>query len=152
MVLERDGLRIELPRGWHGQAVSRSPHLPTLQAASFPLDADDEELGPLSTAAMAPGDCFLALIEYLPGSGVEPGRVPFHVQGLGLPLDPGWFSPEVEGRAVLERTFTQAGRPLCLHLVIGGSRMDRRRRIPLLDLILGSLRVQERETGRGNEP
>jgi hypothetical protein len=147
VVLEGDGLLIELPAGWHGQLVRRSPVLPTLQAASFALDPDDEELGPLSTAGMAPGDCFLALIEYLPGSGIEPGRVPFHEAGLQLPLEPAAFSPEVEGRAVMERTFTQAGRPLCLHVVIAGSRLDRRRRLPLLDQILGSLRVREREAG-----
>lgn len=144
MLLEANALRIELPGTWHGQTVSRSPHLPTLQAASFPLDPDDEELGPRSTVDMAPGDCFLALIEYLPGSGVQPGRVPFHEAGLQLPLDPAAFSPEVEGRAVMERTFTQAGRALCLHVVIAGSRIDRRRRLPLLDRILGSLEVSER--------
>jgi hypothetical protein len=144
VVLEGAGLRLELPAGWHGQLVRRSPHLPTLQAASFPLDPDDEELGPRSVAAMAPGDCFLALIEYLPGSGVEPGRVPFHLAGIELPLDPSWFSPEVEGRAVMERMFTEAGRPLCLHVVIAGTRIDRRRQLPLLDRILGSLQVEER--------
>jgi hypothetical protein len=144
VVLEGDGLLLELPVGWHGQRVSRSPHLPTLQAASFALNPDDEELGPVSTADMAPGDCFLALIEYLPGSGIEPGRVPFHETGIRLPLEPAAFSPEVEGRAVMERTFTQAGRALCLHVVIAGTRLDRSRRLPLLDRILGSLRVTER--------
>jgi hypothetical protein len=144
VILEGDGLRIELPAGWHGQAVLRSPHLPTLQAASFRLDPDDEELGPGSRAAMSAGDCFLALIEYLPGSGVVPGQVPFHESGLRLPLEPGAFSPEVEGRAVMERNFTQAGRAFCLHVVVAGSRLDRRRRLPLLDRVLGSLRVGER--------
>lgn len=144
MILEGDGLRIELPVGWHGQFVRRSPHLPTLQAASFPLDPGDEELGPASRAAMSSGDCFLALIEYLPGSGVEPGRVPFHEARIKLPLDPSWFSPAVEGRAVLERNFTQAGRPFCLHVVVAGGRIDRRQRLPLLDRILGSLTVDPR--------
>jgi hypothetical protein len=147
VVLEGDGLRIELPAGWHGQRVSRSPHLPTLQAASFPLRPDDEELGPASRAAMAAGDCFLALIEYLPGSGVQPGRVPFQAAGLELPLEPAWFSPEVEGRAVLERNFTIAGRAFCLHMVVAGGRMERRGRLPLLDRVLGSLTVEEQEAG-----
>jgi hypothetical protein len=44
----------------------------------------------------------------------------------------------------MERTFTQAGRPLCLHVVIAGTRIDRGRALPLLDRILGSLRVEER--------
>jgi hypothetical protein len=144
VVLEGDGLRVELPAGWHSQFVRRSPHLPTLQAASFPLDPGDEELGPGSRVAMSAGDCFLALIEYLPGSGVEPGRVPFHPAGIELPLDPVWFASEIQGRAVMERMFTQAGRPFCLHVVIAGSRLDRRRQLPLLDRILGSLAVRPR--------
>jgi hypothetical protein len=144
VVLEGDGLALELPASWHGQRISRSSHLPTLQGANFALDPQDEELGPRSTLEMAPGDCFLALIEYLPGSGIEPGHVPFHELGVWLPLDPSWFSPEVEGRAVFERTFTQAGRALCLHVVIAGTRLDRRRQLPVLDRILGSLRVEER--------
>lgn len=147
MLLKANGLEIELPAGWAGQTVRRSPHLPTLQAASFPLQPDDEELGPRSTVAMGTGDCFLALIEYLPGSGILAGQAPFHEAGLRLPLEPGAFSPEVEGRAVMERTFSQAGRALCLHVVVAGSRLDRRRRLPLLDRILGSLRVEEREAG-----
>jgi hypothetical protein len=93
---------------------------------------------------MSAGDCFLALVEYLPGSGMAAGRVPFHEAGIELPLEPAWFSPEVEGRSVMERNFTQAGRPFALHVVIAGSRLDRRRQLPLLDRILGSLRVQER--------
>jgi hypothetical protein len=143
VLLEASGLTIELPAGWNGQLVSRSPHLPTLQAASFPLDPSDEELGPRSRAAMVAGDCFLALVEYLPGSGLQAGRVPFHEVGIALPLDPSSFSPEVDGRSVMERNFTQAGRAFCLHVVVAGSRLDRRRRLPLLDRILGSLRVAE---------
>jgi hypothetical protein len=147
VVLEGNGLRIELPAGWYGQSVLRSPHLPTLQGASFPLDPGDEELGPGSRAAMTPGDCFLALIQYLPGSGVVAGRVPFHEVGLSLPLDPNWFSAEVEGRAVMERNFSAGGRAFCLHVAVAGSRLDRRRRLPLLDRVLGSLTVQERSAG-----
>jgi hypothetical protein len=144
VLLEARGLTIELPAGWHGQSVRRSPHLPTLQAASFALDPDDEELGPSSREAMSRGDCFLALVEYLPGSGLTSGKTPFHEAGIQLPLEPAWFSPEVEGRSVMERNFTQAGRAFCLHVVIAGTRLDRRRQLPLLDRILGSLQVQER--------
>jgi hypothetical protein len=143
VLLEANGLTLELPAGWAGQLISRSPHLPTVQAASFPLDPGDEELGPASRAAMSAGDCFLALVEYLPGSGLRPGRVPFHEERIRLPLDPSSFSPEIGGRSVMERSFTQSGRAFCLHVVVAGSRLDRRRRLPLLDRVLGSLRVQE---------
>jgi hypothetical protein len=144
VLLEASGLTIELPAGWNGQLVNRSPLLPTLQAASFQLDPDDEELGPRSRRAMSSGDCFLALVEYLPGSGLTAGRVPFHEAGIELPLDPSQFSLGAEGRSVMERNFTQAGRAFCLHVVIAGSRLDRRRQLPLLDRILGSLQVKQR--------
>jgi hypothetical protein len=129
--------------------LRRSAHLRALQAASFPLDPDDDELGGLSTVLMEPGDCFVGLVEYLPGSGISPGQTPFNAKRIDLPLDPTRFSPralahEQPGQAGWQQCVTLAGRPLGLYLVIAGSRPDRRRQLPLLDAVLGSLRVAER--------
>src|SRR5437764_2159465 len=78
VVFESDGLRIELPASWDVRMLRRSAHLRALHAGSFPLDPDDEELGAHSTALMEPGDCFVGLVEYLPGSGIRPGQAPFN--------------------------------------------------------------------------
>jgi hypothetical protein len=146
VVFETDGLRIELPATWNARVLRRSPHLRALQAASFALDPDDDELGARSTAAMQPGDCFVGLVEYLPGSGIRAGQAPFNALRIDLPLDPTRFSPRAlahaqPGQAGWQQCFSQAGRPFGLYLVIAGSRPDRRHQLPLLDAVLGSLMV-----------
>ena len=149
MVFESDGLRIELPASWDVRILRRSAHLRALQAASFQLDPDDDELGSQSTALMADGGSFLGLVEYLPGSGIQPGQTPFNKRKIDLPLDPTRFSVRALAYPQPDQTgwqqcFTIAGRPFGLYLAIAGSRMDRRRQLPLFDAILGSLRIDER--------
>lgn len=149
MVFESDGLRIELPASWDARVLSRSAHLRAFQAGSFPLEPDDDELGAQSTALMDAGDCFVGLVEYLPGSGVPPGQAPFHPPRIDLPLDPTRFSPralahEQPDQAGWQQCFTTSGRPFGLYLVISGSRADRRHQLPLLDAVLASLRVAAR--------
>ena len=144
-VLEGDGLRIELPAGWRGRLVRCSPHLVALHACSAELDPDDDEVGAGTVAAMADGDCFLGLVEYERGSGIEPGRVPFHQDGMRLPLDPTGFAalPGLE-RSRMQQSFTLNGRAFWLQIVLAGGRLERRRQLPLLDRVLGSLRVEPR--------
>lgn len=146
MVFESDGLRIELPASWDARVLSRSPHLRALQAASFPLEPDDDELGAQSTALMEPGDCFVGLVEYLPGSGVRAGQAPFHASRIDLPLDPTLFTPrglahEQPDQAGWQQCFTTSGRPFGLYLVVAGARPERRYQLPLLDAMLRSLKV-----------
>ncbi len=146
MVFESDGLRIDLPASWDVRVLRRSAHLRALQAASFALAPDDDELGLLSTALMEAGDCFVGLVEYLPGSGIVAGQAPFHPKRIDLPLDPTWFSARALAHWQPEQTgwqqcFTTSGRPFGLYLVIAGSRPDRRQQLPLLDAVLGSLTV-----------
>jgi hypothetical protein len=146
VVFETDGLRIEVPASWEARVLRRSPHLRALQAASFALEPDDDELGSQSTATMESGDCFVGLVEYLPGSGIAAGQAPFNPRRIDLPLDPTRFSPRAlahpqPAQSGWQQCFTEAGRPFGLYLVIAGSRPDRRYQLPLLDAILGSLRV-----------
>ena len=158
MVFESDGLQIELPASWDVRVLRRSAHLRALQAASFALEPDDDELGERSTAAMAPGESFVGLVEYLPGSGVKGGQAPFNPRRIDLPLDPIRFSAralahEQPGQVGWQQCFTLSGRPFGLYLVIAGSRPDRRHQLPLLDAILGSLRVAEGgRAGLSSEP
>ena len=148
MVFESDGLRIELPASWDVRVLRRSAHLRALQAASFPLDPDDDELGSQSTVMMDDGGSFLGLVEYLAGSGIRPGQAPFNARRIDLPLDPTRFSARAlahpqPGQTGWQQCFTISGRPFGLYLAIAGSRMDRRRQLPLFDAILGSLKVSE---------
>ena len=146
MVFESDGLRIELPASWDVRVLRRSAHLRALQAASFSLDPDDDELGARSTPMMEGGDCFLGLVEYLPGSGIRAGQAPFNAERIDLPLDPTRFSTKAlahdqPGQSGWQQCFTIAGRPFGLYLVIAGSRPDRRYQLPLLGAVLKSLSV-----------
>jgi hypothetical protein len=148
VVLEGDGLRIDLPAGWEGRWLRPSPQLRAVQAADVPIDPEDDELGERTTGALPPGSCFLSVTEYLAGSGMAPGRGAFRQRGIDLPLDPTQFSPShvahlLPGLSATQQSFTQAGRAFSLYVVIAGERSHRRRQLLVLDHVLRSLRVAE---------
>ena len=144
--LEAHRLRIELPRGWSGRVFKRAGGGATLHAGDFELPLDDGEFGDQSTAVMPPGATFLALTEYLPGAGLEPGRGLFAPRWVPRTLDPTSFSarglahPRPD-QAGTQHFFTAAGRPLCLYVVISGARTERRRQLAVLGGVLRSLRI-----------
>lgn len=146
-VLEAHGLRVELPRGWSGRVFKRPAGGATLHAGDFQLPLDDGEFGDGSTAAMPPGASFLALTEYHPGAGLEPGRGLFASHRVPHTLDPTAFSSRGlahprPGQAGAQHFFTTAGRPFCLYVVLSGARTERRRQLAVLGNVLRSLRVQ----------
>ena len=146
MKLEAHGIAIQLPARWSGRVFRRPGGNATLHAASFPLALDDGEFGDASTARMDPGSVFLALAEYVPGAGLEPGRGLFAPRRLALPLDPSRFSVRGlahprPGQAGTQQFFTSGGRPVCLDVVIAGGAAHRRRQLPVLDRVLGTLRI-----------
>lgn len=144
--LEAHGLRVELPRGWSGRVFKRAGGGATLHAGDFELPLDDGEFGDQSTAVMPPGGTFLAVTEYLPGAGLEPGRGLFAPRRVPRTLDPTSFSarglahPRPD-QAGTQHFFTAAGRPLCLYVVISGARTERRRQLAALGGVLRSLRI-----------
>jgi hypothetical protein len=145
-VLEAHGLRIELPRGWSGRVFRRSGGGATLHAGDFQLPLDDGEFGDRSTAVMPTGGSFLALTEYEPGAGLEPGEGLFASRRMPLTLDPTSFSSRGlahprPGQAGVQHFFTAAGRPFCLYVVVSGPRSERRRQLAVLGHLLRSLRV-----------
>jgi hypothetical protein len=154
MNLAAHGLRIELPSGWSGRVFSRGAGVATLHAGDFQLPLQDGEFGDRSTALMPSGGSFLALTEYRPGAGLESGKGLFASRRIPLPLDPTAFSatglahPRPD-QAGMQHFFTTSGRPLCLYVVISGTRSERRRQLDLLSHVLKSLRVR-RETSGGN--
>jgi len=144
--LEAHGIAVELPRGWSGRLFKRPAGGPTLHAGDFQLALDDGEFGDQSTAAMPPGATFLAMTEYRPGTGLEPGKGLFSSRRIPTALDPTSFSargmahprPDQVGR---QEFFTAAGRPFCLYVVVSGARVERRRQLATLDIVLRSLRI-----------
>lgn len=139
-------MRVRLPRGWSGRVFKRAAGGATLHAGDFQLPLDDGEFGDRSTALMPAGGCFLALTEYLPGAGLEPGRGLFASRRIPTMLDPTSFSSRGlahprPGQAGTQHFFTTAGRPFCLYVVVSGSRAARRGKLATLAGVLGSLEV-----------
>jgi hypothetical protein len=146
MELTAHGVRIELPRGWSGRMFKRPGGGATLHAGDFELPLDDGEFGDQSTAVMPPGATFLALTEYRPGAGLEPGRGLFARRRIPTTLDPTSFSARGmahprPGQVGKQEFFTASGRPFCLYVVVSGARPERRRQLAAVGPVLRSLRI-----------
>jgi hypothetical protein len=149
VILEAHGLRIELPRRWSGRVFSRSGAGATLHAGDFQLPLDDGEFGDWSTSQMPALASFLALTEYLPGKGLEPGTGLFEPHRIPLPLDPARFATrrlahQRPGQTGMQHFFTASARPFCLYVVLAGPRSGRRRQLLVLDHVLRSLKISAR--------
>ena len=150
MILEAHGLRIELPRRWSGRLFSsRSGAAATLHAGDFQLPLEDGEFGARSTSQMPETASFLALTEYSPGAGLEPGVGLFEPRRIPLPLDPARLAATRlahprPGQTGMQHFLTASGRPFCLYVVLAGPRSGRRRQLLVLDHVLRSLRVSPR--------
>jgi hypothetical protein len=145
--LEAHGVRVELPRGWSGRVFKRAGGGATLHAGDFQLPLDDGEFGDGSTAVMPAGASFLALTEYRPGAGLEPGRGLFAPRRVPVTLDPTAFGPSGlahprPGQAGTQHFFTAAGRPFCLYVVLSGPRSERRRQLAAVSNVLRTVRIQ----------
>ena len=145
-VLEAHGLWIELPRGWSGRVFKRPAGGATLHAGDFQLPLEDGEFGDRSTGLMPAGCSFVALTEYRPGTGLEPGAGLFAPRRIPTTLDPTSFSPRGlahprPGQAGMQHFFSAAGRPFCLYVVISGARGERRRQLAALGVVLRTLRI-----------
>jgi hypothetical protein len=157
MLIEGEGVAIELPEGWDGRMRRRELRdgggrtragrrgLVTLHAADFALPGEDGDYGTTATARMRRANVFATLIEFGPGGGLEPGRGLYRPRGVPAALDPEDFSPEtmlrrLPGQAGTQRFFTAAGRPFCLYAVIGSSRRAPVL-VPRLNELLGAIRI-----------
>ncbi len=155
MILDAHGLRVELPAGWSGRVFARAAgrrpdrRVARLHAGSFPVVLGDGEFGDRSTGVMPNPGAFVALAEYQPGQGLEPGRGLFAARRIPLPLDPTAFSESRlahprPGQVGTQHFFTAAGRPLCLYVVLAGDRQVRRMQLPVVDRVLRTLQVAPR--------
>jgi hypothetical protein len=150
VILEAHGLRIALPRGWSGRVFARAGAIATLHAGSFTLALHDGEFGDHSTALMPDGASFVALTEYKPGAGLEPGKGLFAGRRIPRRLDPSRFSARGlahprHGQLGMQHFFTAGGRPFCLYVVVAGGRAARRSQLAVLDHVLATVRIAERK-------
>lgn len=149
MILDAHGLRVALPRGWSGRVFARAHDVATLHAGDFPVVLGDGEFGDRSTGRMPDPGVFLALTEYRPGRGLEPGRGLFEPRRPPRPLDPSAFAPSRlahprPGQVGAQHFFTVAGRPFCLYVVLAGARAHRRAALLAVDGVLRSMHVASR--------
>jgi hypothetical protein len=147
--LAAHGISVDLPGGWSGRVFRRPGSGATLHAADFHLALGDGEFGDASTASMPAGASFIALTEYLPGAGLEPGEGLFAPRRIPSQLDPSAFSSQAlahprPGQVGMQRFFTVSGRPFCLYIVLAGARAGRRRQLARIDHVLGTLRLARR--------
>jgi len=126
MRLEHHGVAVDLPAGWEARARTQPPSEPggrgtlLLHAATVPLPAQRGDFGSGVVELLAPDDAFVALFEY---DARDAAKALFTAQGVPVPR-PSDFSPAVLQRTQLGHSgaqffFTAAGRPFCLHAVLG---------------------------------
>lgn len=126
MRLEHAGVAVDLPAGWEARARTQPPSRPgaggnlLLHAATVPLPSARGDFGSGVVETLGPDDVFLSLFEYDPE---DAGKALFSAAGLPAP-GPSDFSTAVLQRTQLNHSgaqffFTAAGRPFCLHVVLG---------------------------------
>ena len=117
---------MDLPPGWEARARTQPPSSPgergnvLLHAATVPLPAQRGDFGSGVVELLGPDDVFVSLFEY---DAQDAGRALFAAQGLPVPR-PADFSTAVLQRTQLDHSgaqwfFSAAGRPFCLHVVLG---------------------------------
>jgi hypothetical protein len=147
VILAAHGIELELPPRWSGRVFRRPGGNPTLHAGDFALALGDGEFGDASTGQMPAGAAFLALVEYVPGGGLAPGRGLFESRRIPLPLDPSAFAASRlahprPGQSGMQHFFTAGGRPFCLYVVLAGGGPGRRRQLAAVSRVLASLRIE----------
>ena len=126
MKLAHAGVTVDLPPGWEARARTQPPSAPgrrgnlLLHAATVPLPAQRGDFGSGVVETLGPDDLFVSLFEY---DEPDARRALFSAQGLPTPR-PSDFSTAVLQRTQLGHSgaqffFTAAGRPFCLHVVLG---------------------------------
>ena len=126
MRLEHAGVAVDLPPGWEARARTQPPSAAggrgnlLLHAATVPLPAARGDFGSGVVELLGPDDVFVSLFEY---DEADAKRALFAAQGLPT-VRPADFSTAVLQRTQLGHSgaqlfFTAAGRPFCLHVVLG---------------------------------
>ncbi len=143
MQFSSHGFRVALPPRWEAaitvgppdealrfRAAERGRQLaepPALHLANFPLPPERGDFGSGAVDVMGVDNAFIALVEYGPESL---GTPLFSGRALPRRLRPEQFRTNslqraIPGQAGLQVFCTEAGRPLCLYVVLGSTRNAR---------------------------
>jgi hypothetical protein len=156
VILSKDGISVDLPRGWEGRAFVPSvpaPALtfPVLHAATFALPPDDSSFGGGLARAMGAEGTMFSLVEFDPALA---GDTLFCEDRLPIAVRPRELSPSAlqvrrPGHAAVQRFFAESRRAFCLYAIVG-SRDDRSDRVRQLNGVLATLRIEPLHTGNGD--
>lgn len=160
--LRAHGVAVDVPSGWDGRISRRPEHgevsaatadvppaapgfttQPVTHLASVPLPADMADFGSEVVEDLGPDDALVVLVEYEPASA---GAALFAAQGVPRSLDPELFSPStlqrsLPGQAGLQLFFSEAGRALCLYVVLGAY-ARRHEVVPRVNAVLETLLIE----------
>jgi len=160
--LAAHGLSVETPPGWEGRIFRRLQHgevasastdqgpaapageetFPVLHVATIPLPNDVGDYGSAAVEILGPSDAMVVVKEFSPRLATEPV---FSTPGLPRSLDANAFTPDalqriLPGQAGVQRFAHEAGRALCLYVVLGGWG-NREQIVPGVNTVLASLRI-----------
>lgn len=163
--LRGHGLGGTLPAGWDGRITLRNDGeletfrasgsaesftaaaQPVLHVANFALPEERGDFGSGAVELMGARDVFVVLFEFDPSSV---GTPLFARRGMPRSLRPSDFDETtlrrgIRGQAGYQEFFTEAGRALCLYVVLGAS-AARSRLVPLVNQVLATVRIDPRDS------
>jgi len=131
-----------------GVAVAPLRSHPVVHLANFGLPAERGDFGSGAVELMGDRDVFVVLFEYEPAAT---GTALFRSRGLPAALAPRDFAPATLRRGIVGQTAHQAffqdgGRAFCLYVVLG-SHARRAALVPLVNRVLGTVRITPRTAG-----
>jgi hypothetical protein len=156
--LSAHNVTIDLPTGWEGRisqrdmsssssarVASTEPDPTTtgalLQTANFALPASTGDFGGGAVELMTNVDLFVVLFEYDRASARAPMFASTGVPRLGVDdFSSVTLQRVLDGQGGAQRFFNEAGRAMCLYVVLG-SHARRVRTIPVINDLLSTLRI-----------
>ena len=121
------GFDIHLGEGWQAVAHRQAPEFPgharnlVVHAATVPLGSDDGTFGSGVAARLGRDDLFCSFMEY---DAASVGTALFSAKGLPTPRPSdfmvGALQRSLPGQSGAQWFFTEAGRPWCLFVILGG--------------------------------
>src|SRR3954470_21835697 len=160
------GIDVTLPAGWDGlitvradgapaaafsaSGVSVAPlrSHPVVHIANFGLPAERGDFGSGAVELMGDRDVFVVLFEY---EHAAAGTALFRARGLPTVLAPGDFNSAtlrrgISGQSAHQAFFQDGGRAFCLYVVLG-AHARRAALVPLVNRVLGNVRITPRAAG-----